>query len=190
MKIDWHLDFLRVARKFIEKFFSCNIPAGLAVQIYATERAQLVYADFCSDGDFPAIKQLYLINADGTRFDILITDKPAQEFFAEQNQSGTSGGSGYGLELVENFNAEVKKLNSVEEISPPEENLRGFEKISAECDYYREAYADLDAAYKNYLSLDEKIRYQLAGIFGDAQTVQGFLIGAANEKHINDSLFQ
>ena len=59
-------------------------------------------------------------------------------------------------------------------------------KISAEFDYYRAAYAELDAAYKNYLSLDEKIRYQLAGIFGDAQTVQGFLIGAANEKHLGD----
>lgn len=102
LKIDWHLDFLRVARKFIEKFFSCNIPAGLAAQIYATERAQLIYADFCADGDFPAIKQLYLINADGTRFDILVTDKPAQEYFAEQkeNQSSGSGGSGYGLELI------------------------------------------------------------------------------------------
>lgn len=73
-----------------------------------------------------------------------------------------------------------------QKLSAAEENLRGFEKISAEYDYYREAYAELDAAYKNYLSLDEKIRYQLAGIFGDAQTVQGFLIGAANEKHLND----
>lgn len=60
------------------------------------------------------------------------------------------------------------------------------EKISAECEYYRRAYADLDAAYKNYLSLNGNIRYQLAGIFGDAQTVQGFLIGAANENHLND----
>lgn len=73
-----------------------------------------------------------------------------------------------------------------QKLSAAEENLRGFKKISAEYDYYREAYAELDAAYKNYLSLNEKIRYQLAGIFGDAQTVQGFLIGAANEKHIND----
>ena len=80
----------------------------------------------------------------------------------------------------------AKLENLSAKLSEAEENLRGFEKISAECDYYREAYADLDAAYKNYLSLDEKIRYQLAGIFGDAQTVQGFLIGAANEKHIND----
>ena len=102
LKIDWHFDFLPVARKFIGKFFSCNIPAGLAAQIYATERAQLVYADFCASGDRPDIKQLYLINADGTRFDILVTDKPAQEYFAEQkeNQSSGSGGSGYGLELI------------------------------------------------------------------------------------------
>ena len=73
-----------------------------------------------------------------------------------------------------------------QKLSVAEENLRGFEKISAECNYYRESYADLDAAYKNYRSLNEKLHYQLAGIFGDAQTVQGFLIGAANEKHLND----
>ena len=77
-----------------------------------------------------------------------------------------------------------KKLLSAEEICNNLENR--LENISAEFDYYRKSYANLDAAYKNYLSLDEKIRYQLAGIFGDAQTVQGFLIGAANEKHLND----
>lgn len=59
-------------------------------------------------------------------------------------------------------------------------------KISDECNYYREAYADLDAVYKNYRALNGNIRYQLAGIFGDAETVQGFLIGAANEKHLSD----
>ena len=100
LKIDWHFDFLPVARKFNGKFFSCNIPTGLAEKIYATERAQLVYADFCASGDRPAIKQLYLITADGTRFNILITDKPALKFFAEQYQSGSSGGSGYGLEII------------------------------------------------------------------------------------------
>ena len=80
--------------------------------------------------------------------------------------------------------AELEDVSA--KLSEAEENLRGFAKLSAECDYYRDAYEDLDAAYKNYLSLDENIRYQLAGIFGDAQTVQGFLIGAANEKHIHD----
>lgn len=80
--------------------------------------------------------------------------------------------------------AELEDVSA--KLSEAEDNLRGFAKISAECDYYRDAYEDLDAAYKNYLSLDENIRYQLAGIFGDAQTVQGFLIGAANEKHLND----
>ena len=106
LKIDWHLDFLSVARKFIGKFFSCIIPAELAEKIYATERAQLVYADFCADGDRLAIKQLYLITADGTRIDILVTEKPAPEYFAEQNQSGSSGGNGYGLELIADFNLE------------------------------------------------------------------------------------
>lgn len=80
--------------------------------------------------------------------------------------------------------------NLKDELSEAEKNLHEaaahVEKISAERDYYREAYADLDAAYKNYLSLDGNLRYQLAGIFGDAETVQGFLIGAANEKHLND----
>ena len=112
LKIDWHLDFLPVARKFIGKFFSCNIPTEVAEKIYATERAQLVYADFCADGDFPAIKQLYLITADGTRINILVTDKPAPKEISVQNpyqnpyqspyqnQSGNSGGRGYGLEII------------------------------------------------------------------------------------------
>lgn len=85
---------------------------------------------------------------------------------------------------------QIELVTSTRRLEAAEKNCRdlerSLEKISAEYDYYREAYAELDAAYKNYLSLNEKIRYQLAGIFGDAQTVQGFLIGAANEKHIND----
>ncbi len=85
---------------------------------------------------------------------------------------------------------QIELVTSTRRLEAAEKNCRdlerSLEKISAEYDYYREAYAKLDAAYKNYLSLNEKIRYQLAGIFGDAQTVQGFLIGAANEKHIND----
>ena len=88
--------------------------------------------------------------------------------------------------LREKNSLQVELATSTRRLEAAEENLRGLKKISAECDYYRETYADLDAAYKNYLSLDEKIRYQLAGIFGDAQTVQGFLIGAANEKHLDD----
>lgn len=85
---------------------------------------------------------------------------------------------------------QIELVTSTRRLEAAEKNCRdlerSLEKISAEYDYYREAYAELDAAYKNYLSLNEKIRYQLEGIFGDAQTVQGFLIGAANEKHIND----
>ena len=108
LKIDWYFDFLSVARSFIGKFFSCIIPAERAEQIYATERAQLVYADFYADGDRPAIKCLYLITADGTRFDILVTDKPVLEYFAELNQSGGGSGfgRGYGLELIADFNLE------------------------------------------------------------------------------------
>ena len=100
LKIDWYLDFLSLSRNFAEKFFSCIIPPELAQKIYDTERIQLVYADFCADGSFLKIKRLYLVTADGTRIDIFVTDKNALEYFAEQNQSGSSGGSGYGLELI------------------------------------------------------------------------------------------
>ena len=86
--------------------------------------------------------------------------------------------------LTQENNFLEEKLLAAEKIRNDLENR--LEKISAERDYYREAYADLDAAYKNYRSLDGNLRYQLAGIFGDAETVQGFLIGAANEKHLND----
>lgn len=106
LKIDWYLDFLSVVRNFAEKFFSCFIPVELAKKIYETERAQLVYADFCAIGDRPAIKQLYLITSDRMRIDIFVTDKPASEAFAEKNHSGASGGRGYGLELITDFNLE------------------------------------------------------------------------------------
>ncbi|MBR4642891.1 MAG: hypothetical protein IKO74_09295 [Selenomonadaceae bacterium] len=76
--------------------------------------------------------------------------------------------------VIEDLRNELDALNREHEI------------FQEQCNYYREAYADLDTAYKNYLSLDGNLRYQLAGIFGDAETVQGFLIGAANEKHLND----
>ena len=36
------------------------------------------------------------------------------------------------------------------------------------------------------MSLNEKIRYNLAGIFGEGTNIQGFLFGAANEKHLNE----
>ena len=88
----------------------------------------------------------------------------------------------------DNFRRERDELrNVIEDLRNECEALNHErEKISAECNYFREAYAELDAAYKNYLSLNANLRYQLAGIFGDAETVQGFLIGAANENHLND----
>lgn len=112
-----------------------------------------------------------------------------EEFVALQEREKTLSRERKSLQAecdaLKNFSESLK-----EDLSAAKEVRNGLEvrleKISAECNYYRDAYADLDAAYKNYLSLDDKIRYQLAGIFGDAQTVQGFLIGAANEKHIND----
>ncbi|MBR4642893.1 MAG: hypothetical protein IKO74_09305 [Selenomonadaceae bacterium] len=119
LKIDWYLDFVSVTKNFAAgKFFACKVAVDFAKKIYETERAQLVYADFCASGDLPAIKNLYLITSDGTRLDIFVSDIPNFEELVEQNQSGTSGGGGYGLELVENFNDEVKKLNSVED-NPP-----------------------------------------------------------------------
>lgn len=132
LKIDWYLDFLTVAQKFAAgKFFGCVVPADFAEKIYETERAQLVYADFCADGDFPAIKRLYLLTSDGARIDILVSDVPAFDEFFDSCQSGSSGGDGYGLELVETFNDEMKNLASVEETPPPKENAnenrpRGF----------------------------------------------------------------
>ena len=115
LKIDWHLDFLSVTRNFAEKFFHCIIPAEFAQKLYETERAQLVYADFCANGDFPAIKNLYLITSDGTHLDIFVSDLPNFENRVEQQQSGGSFGRGYGLELFEKFKHDVKDLNSTKE---------------------------------------------------------------------------
>lgn len=112
LKIDWYSDFLSIARRWAGgKFFGCNVPVEFAKKIYETERVQLVYADFCADGDLPAIKRLYLITSEGTRIDILISDYPNFEDLIRQLQSGTSGGEGYGLELVKNFTAELKKFS-------------------------------------------------------------------------------
>ena len=102
LKIDWYLDFVSVTRNFSAgKFFACKVFVDYAKKIYETERAQLVYADFCVSGDRPAIKNLYLITSDGTRLDILVSDLPNFEDLVEQYQSGGSFGRGYGLELVE-----------------------------------------------------------------------------------------
>ena len=126
LKIDWHLDFLSVTRNFAEKFFHCIIPAEFAQKLYETERAQLVYADFCANGDFPAIKNLYLITSDGTHLDIFVSDLPNFENRVEQQQSGGSFGRGYGLELVEKFKHDVKDLNSTKENATVSEIYRAF----------------------------------------------------------------
>ncbi|MBR4383250.1 MAG: hypothetical protein IKP64_06805 [Selenomonadaceae bacterium] len=49
---------------------------------------------------------------------------------------------------------------------------------------YRTTYAELENAYKIYLSLDEATRIDLAGIFGTGDTVTGFFSGAVQESHL------
>ncbi|MBQ7704761.1 MAG: hypothetical protein IJT73_04955 [Selenomonadaceae bacterium] len=114
LKILWRLDFLNVARKFLTgKFFSCVVTADFAKKIYENERVQLVYADFVTDGNFPIIRCLYMITADGIRIDIKVGNIPLIDEIAGMQNYGSgsvsgSCGRGYGLELIENFK---NKLN-------------------------------------------------------------------------------
>lgn len=50
---------------------------------------------------------------------------------------------------------------------------------------YRTTYAELENAYKIYLSLDEATRFDLAGIFGAGDTATGFFSGAVQESHLS-----
>lgn len=104
LKILWHLDFLDVAKKFSAgKFFSCILTPEFAKNIYEQERVQLVYADFVTDGNFPVIRKIYMITADGTRIDIIVGDIPLIDEITNAQGSGSSGERGYGLELIEDM---------------------------------------------------------------------------------------
>lgn len=78
-------------------------------------------------------------------------------------------------------NSKIETLQ--ENLSESNEKL---EKMTPELEYYKKSFAVSDSAYKKYLALSENIRYNLEGIFGDGSTIQGFLFGAANEKHLNE----
>ena len=104
LKILWHLDFLNVARKFSAgKFFSCILTPEFARNIYERERVQLVYADFVTDGNSPAISKIYMITADGTRIEIIVGNVSLVEKMKNAQGSGGSGSRGYGLDLILEF---------------------------------------------------------------------------------------
>ena len=101
-------------------------------------------------------------------------------------------------ESVKKLFAEVQTLSSdkaslqedkkslQDEIEASKSKLEEVEKISAELEYYKKTFSVIDSAYKKYLSTDESIRQNLEGIFGDGTSIQGFIFGAANEKHLNE----
>lgn len=92
---------------------------------------------------------------------------------------------------VQNLETEKNKIEREnnflqDRIAAASEKLDLFEETATALQYYKNSFAEIDNAYQKYLSLNEKIRYNLAGIFGEGTNIQGFLFGAANEKHLNE----
>lgn len=83
----------------------------------------------------------------------------------------------------ENFEQELREQKSKfeQKISDANEKRKAAEHTA---DFYRTTYAELENAYKIYLSLDEATRFDLAGIFGAGDTATGFFSGAVQESHL------
>lgn len=98
----WHMDFLTVVRKFaMEKFFTCFVSSNIAQEIYAKERYQIIFADFCAEKGVASISSIYLMTYAG-RIDIWLTDTPDEipvEMIGSGSGSGFSGIS-YGINLI------------------------------------------------------------------------------------------
>ena len=86
------------------------------------------------------------------------------------------------LQLSEQRKDFERELSDVcNELSDANEKRKAAENTA---DFYRTTYAELENAYKIYLSLDESTRFDLAGIFGAGDTSTGFFSGAVQESHL------
>ncbi len=59
---------------------------------------------------------------------------------------------------------------------------------TAQIEDYAEKYADIEQAYNSYKKLSDTTKFSLEGIFGAANSPTNFLIGALQERHL-DNLF-
>ncbi|MBR1728826.1 MAG: hypothetical protein IJ728_04810 [Selenomonadaceae bacterium] len=120
IKPRWRMNFSKLIKKFAEnKFFSSIIAPNIAKSIYENQRKILIYADFATDGDEAIIKNIFLqienqieifdgnsavikniFPQSENRIEIFATDKPLAEVLAGLAISGSSGGRGYGINLI------------------------------------------------------------------------------------------
>lgn len=111
----WRLEFIKPIKKFARgKFFGIIVDIDCAKKIFESERKQLTYADFGTEGSDAAIKAMYLQTETCGRILILLTDKPPAFAQMQGGSSSSSGrassrmsgrassafGGGYGLELI------------------------------------------------------------------------------------------
>lgn len=52
--------------------------------------------------------------------------------------------------------------------------------------HYRDAYKDLDDAYRRFCSLSDNRRFSLGGFFGEGKSAQDFLSGLLQQSHLED----
>ena len=109
----WRIDFIKPIKKFASnKFFCVFVNTENAARMFEIEsRKQLIYADFGTEGSDAAIKVLYLMTEACGKLLILLTDKPPDVTFDEltsYTSGSSSGGAGYGLNLIAEFKAGVQ----------------------------------------------------------------------------------
>ena len=92
----WKVDFAEMIRRYVDgdSLYFYSEPTE-AESMYQGARRQLVYAEFCADGDCAAIVRIFLLDANGKRIYIVRAGKGTSWHF----QSGSCG-MGYGLDLI------------------------------------------------------------------------------------------
>lgn len=120
-----------------------------------------------------------------TEFEQKISDANAELEREQKNslQQLAAARENFELQLSEQKTEFERELSSAcTELSDANEKRQAAERTT---DFYRTTYAELENAYKIYLSLDEATRFDLAGIFGTGDNATGFFSGAVQESHLS-----
>ena len=86
-----------------------------------------------------------------------------------------------------------KQNNSILQLETEIENLQTIlqdkqsesENLKQKLQYFEKKYSVMDEVYKKYVSLDDKTKNDLKGIFGNADTVTQFFSAAVQETHLD-----
>ena len=86
-----------------------------------------------------------------------------------------------------------KQNNSILQLETEIENLQTIlqdkqsesENLKQKLQHFEKKYSVMDEVYKKYVSLDDKTKNDLKGIFGNADTVTQFFAAAVQETHLD-----